>query len=202
MTGRFSTIYCACPIWSGARTAPARPVWLTELGWPTYSPHNTLRQDFAPPRCVRQAELIVRCYLLAIVSGIEPRTFWYNFRNDGEDPVLLRTSDGHRGSPVPAQTRLPHLRRADPDGLRPVRQLDLEADTFAWCFADDSATKPRRVTVAWNPHRDLEIELPVWGTAAHRINAVGEHTPLKVADGRITVPLRRGAAVYVMEHGE
>jgi hypothetical protein len=181
-----------------------RPVWLTELGWPTYSPHNTLRQDFIATSLRHQAELIVRAYLLAIGSAIEPRTFWYNFRNDGEDPFYFEHQMGivdRQFRPKPAYRTYAVLTRML-DGLRPVRQLDLEADTFAWCFADDSATKPRRVTVAWNPHRDLEIELPVWGTAAHRINAVGEHTPLKVADGRITVPLRRGAAVYVMEHGE
>jgi GH35 family endo-1,4-beta-xylanase len=33
------------------------------------------------------AELLTRSYLCAIVSGVEPRTFWYDFRNDGDNPI-------------------------------------------------------------------------------------------------------------------
>ena len=44
-------------------------------------------------RGYNQAELIARTYLCSIVSGVEPRTFWYDFRNDGTqflvDPVVL-----------------------------------------------------------------------------------------------------------------
>ncbi len=29
-----------------------------------------------------------------MVSGIQPRTFWYNFRNDGDDPVYFEHNMG------------------------------------------------------------------------------------------------------------
>jgi hypothetical protein len=53
-----------------------------------------LRQSFPSTTLRAQAELIVRCYLFAIGSGIEPRTFWYNFRNDGEDPFYFEHQMG------------------------------------------------------------------------------------------------------------
>lgn len=59
---------------------PRRPVWITEMGWSTFTPHNTLRQDFVPTTLRSQAELIARVYLGALVSGVEPNTSWYDFR--------------------------------------------------------------------------------------------------------------------------
>ncbi len=71
-----------------------RPVWLTELGWSTYTPHNTIKQSFIPMTLRGQAERIARCYLCSIVSGVDPRTFWYNFRNDGFDPIYFEHNMG------------------------------------------------------------------------------------------------------------
>ncbi len=71
-----------------------RPVWLTEMGWATHVPHNALGQDFQPNTQRAQAELIARSYLCAIVSGVEPRTFWYDFRNDGDDPLYFEHNMG------------------------------------------------------------------------------------------------------------
>ena len=82
-----------------------RPVWLTEMGWATHVPHNALGQDFPPNTQRVQAELIARSYLCAIVSGVEPRTFWYDFRNDGEDPMYFEYNMGiiyHDFRPKPA----------------------------------------------------------------------------------------------------
>jgi hypothetical protein len=186
----------------------ARPVWLTELGWATYSPHNTLRQDFAPTTLRAQAEFIVRCYLLSIVSGIEPRTFWYNFRNDGEDPCYF---EHHMGivdrelRPKPAYRTYAVLTRVLA-GLKPGRQLELGEGTMAWTFVtSDQQTEPgattdrKGVTVLWNPQKDIEVSVPVRSTRVRRLNAVGESGTLSARDGRVSVPLRRGAVVYLVE---
>ena len=71
-----------------------RPVWLTEMGWATHVPHHALRQDFEPNSQRTQAELLARTYLCSIVSGVEPRTFWYDFRNDGDDPIYFEHNLG------------------------------------------------------------------------------------------------------------
>ena len=64
-----------------------REVWITEMGWATNVPHNTLGQDFQPVTQRRQAELLARAYLDAIASGVAPNISWYDFRNDGTDPT-------------------------------------------------------------------------------------------------------------------
>jgi hypothetical protein len=175
-----------------------RPVWLTELGWPTYSPHNTLRQSFAPTTLRAQAELIVRCYLLAIGSGIEPRTFWYNFRNDGEDPFYFEHQMGivHRNfQPKPAFRTYATLTRIL-DGLTLEQELNLGSNTLAWSFSHPSQPD-RRVLALWNPFRDTTLELPVPVQRIQRVNAVGEAAWLEAKNGRIQVQLRRGAPLYL-----
>jgi hypothetical protein len=178
-----------------------RPVWLTELGWPTYSPHNTLSQSFAPTTLRVQAELIVRCYLLAIVSGIEPRTFWYNFRNDGEDPFYFEHQMGivdREFRPKPAYRTYAVLTRVLRD-LRPDGAVELEGEAMAWAFVANNPEARGRVTVLWNPHRDSEPLVPVRTARVQRLNAVGEVEWLGARDGRVRVPLRRGAPVYLLE---
>jgi hypothetical protein len=175
-----------------------RPVWLTELGWPTYSPHNTLRQSFAPTTLRDQAGLIVRCYLLAIGSGIEPRTFWYNFRNDGEDPFYFEHQMGivnRQFQPKPAYRTYAILTKIL-DGLTLERELDLGSDTIAFSFSH-KIQPDRRVTVLWNPRRDIEHDLPVCVSRVQRVNAVGETTWLDASNGHIRIHLRRGAPLYL-----
>jgi GH35 family endo-1,4-beta-xylanase len=186
-----------------------RPVWLTELGWSTYSPHNTLRQDFAPTTLRTQAELIARCYLLAIVSGIDPRTFWYNFRNDGDDPFYFEHHMGivdRQLQPKPAYRTFAVMTRRLA-GLKPVGSLQLGAGTQAWRFAPapgetagsavDSSSPT--VTVLWNPRADEHVTVPWDAATARRVNAMGESIALSVRGGQVVVPLRRGAVVYLVE---
>jgi hypothetical protein len=175
-----------------------RPVWLTELGWPTYSPHNTLRQSFAPTTLRAQAELIVRCYLLAIGSGIEPRTFWYNLRNDGEDPFYFEHQMGivnRQFQPKPAYRAYATLTQML-DSLTLERELDFGSDTLAFSFVD-KAKPDRRVIALWNPRRDIEHDLPVRAQRVQRVNAMGETAWLDASNGRVTVRLRRGAVLYL-----
>jgi len=178
-----------------------RPVWLTEMGWATHTPHHTVPQDFAPNTLRAQAELITRSYLCAIASGVEPRTFWYNFRNDGEDPVYFEHQMGivyHDFRPKPAYAAYANLTRVL-KGMRldgPVNEPD---GVLAYRF------KPRSgsgygVVVAWNPAADGKMELPT-DRPMLRVNVMGESTPLTPAAGVVSVPLKKGAPVYVMEAG-
>jgi hypothetical protein len=183
-----------------------RPVWLTELGWATYSPHNTLRQDFAATTLRVQAELIVRCYLLAIVSGIEPRTFWYNFRNDGEDPFYFEHHMGivdRQFRPKPAYRAYAVMTRLL-SGLRPAGQLKVEPGAIAWRFAGsdngDEAKNPHpRVTVVWNPLQDTEVSVPVDAPQVRRVNVMGEQDAVFTSGGTARLPLRKGAVIYLVE---
>ena len=176
-----------------------RPVWLTEMGWATHTPHNTLKQDFAPNSLRAQAELIARSYLCAIVSGVEPRTFWYDFRNDGDDPIYFEHQMGivdHDFRPKPAYVAYATLTEVLA-GQTLDRQLETSPGTFAFRF-QSSAGSPGSVLAVWSPLTDTRVELPVPAERILRVNAVGERSELQAAGGKLNVELKKGAAVYLV----
>lgn len=176
-----------------------RPVWLTEMGWATHMPHNTINQDFAPNPQRRQAELIVRSYLCAIVSGVEPRTFWYNFRNDGHDPIYFEHQMGivyqdfrPKAAYVTYVTMTQWLR-----GKRLLGPVPAPEGVLAFRFAAED--KPAEwLIAAWSPVADAVLDIPWEMRGAVRVNAVGERRPLTAAEGRLRLPLKVGAAVYLL----
>jgi hypothetical protein len=186
-----------------------RPVWLTEMGWATHVPHHTLRQDFEPNSQRAQAELLARSYLCSIVSGVEPRTFWYNFRNDGEDPIYFEHNMGiltRDLRPKPAYIAFATLARVL-KGLRfagPARVTAPEG-TFAHSFTPDPKAEGAgravpgvaEVIALWNPKQTTAVAVPVRGAKATLVNTVGEERPLEVSQGRVQFELPAGKALYV-----
>jgi hypothetical protein len=176
-----------------------RPVWLTEMGWATHFPHNAFGQDFAPNTLRAQAELIVRTYLCSIVSGVEPRTFWYDFRNDGEDPFYFEHSMGilfRDFRPKPAYVTYATLTRVL-RGKRLAGPVEAGEGIFAYRFVP-AAQEDSSVIALWSPERDATVEVPVGETGVERMNAVGETRELKPDQGKARVDLRKGAPVYLL----
>ncbi len=176
-----------------------RPVWLTEMGWSTFAPHHVHKQDFASTTLRAQAELIARSYLCAIVSGVEPRTFWYNFRNDGDDPVYFEHQMGivYRDyRPKPAYIAfgtLAHLLR----DTKLAEKLTIDETTLAYRFT--SRNPDREVIALWNPQRDVQISLATQGKQqVICVNTVGEQTELPVREGKVGVSLKKGVPVYLV----
>ena len=176
-----------------------RPVWLTEMGWATHTPHHVLSQDFQPVSQRTQAELIARVYLASIVSGIEPRTFWYDFRNDGDDPIYFEHNMGimrrdGRGKPayrayaVLAQTL---------DGMKYDAPVDAGTGTMAYRFVSAAGTK-KQVLAIWNATADATADVKVPAGRVKIINGMGEIAEQDAANGMVKVELRAGAAVYVV----
>jgi len=176
-----------------------RPVWLTEMGWATHTPHNTVRQDFAPNTLRAQAELIARSYLCAIVSGVEPRTFWYNFRNDGDDPIYFEHQMGvlyHDFSPKPAYVAYSTLTRVL-RGKTLAGPVPVPHGVVGFNFKGHAGA-PGETIALWSPQSDAQIALPVTGKRFTRVNGIGEQSELAVRDGRVKVDLRKGAVVYLV----
>ncbi len=72
-----------------------RQVWITEMGWATHTPHNSDGAwTFQPNTQRRQAQLLARSYIDAIASGVSPNISWYDFRNDGDDPLNFEHNMG------------------------------------------------------------------------------------------------------------
>lgn len=176
-----------------------RPVWLTEMGWATHTPHNTLRQDFAPNSLRAQAELIARSYLCAIVSGVEPRTFWYDFRNDGDDPIYFEHQMGiiyNDFSPKPAYLAYATLTRAL-RGKRLAGPVPAPQGVLAFSFKPMAGGSGETIAL-WNPQADTDIELPATARRITRINGIGEQSELEARAGKVSVKLKKGAPVYLV----
>lgn len=60
------------------RLSAGKPLWITEMGYPTYGGAAGVDEE-------TQANYAVRTFLLARTSPAVERVFWYDFQNDGED---------------------------------------------------------------------------------------------------------------------
>jgi hypothetical protein len=58
--------------------APGKPLWITEIGYPTFAGASGVDEE-------TQANYLVRTFLLARTSPAIERVSWYDFQNDGED---------------------------------------------------------------------------------------------------------------------
>ncbi|MDR2850105.1 MAG: beta-galactosidase [Verrucomicrobiota bacterium] len=94
-----------------------RPVWITEMGWPTIPGNATERQ---------QADRLARSYLSAIGSGASGNICWYDFRNDGWNPYYNEENFGityQDLSPKPAYRALASVCRTFTRGTPAIERL-------------------------------------------------------------------------------
>ncbi len=181
-----------------------RPVWLTEMGWATHVPHNALDQDFQPNTQRAQAELIARSYLCAIVSGVEPRTFWYDFRNDGDDPLYFEHNMGiiYRDfRPKPAYIAFATLASVL-KGKKLDQALPAADGTLAYRFVPTQPGGENAVAL-WNPSSNAMMLLFVNAVKVTRVNAIGERhvEEMKPGSGNfhpVAVRLNRGSPEYLL----
>lgn len=169
-----------------------RPVWITEFGWSTFTPHNTLTQDFAPFTERQQASLLVRAYLCTLVAGIHTNTSWYDFRNDGEDPLYFENELGmlHRDfTPKPAYWAYSTMTRML-EGRTLAGKIDAGEGVFAYRFAGKGT-----VIVLWTADSDRTVKIPVEGKRVMLVNTMGESRDLPA--GTATLDLRAGAPIYL-----
>jgi hypothetical protein len=60
------------------RISAGKPLWITEMGYPTHAGAAGVDEE-------TQANYAVRTFLLARTSPAVERVFWYDLQNDGED---------------------------------------------------------------------------------------------------------------------
>ncbi len=177
-----------------------RPVWITEMGWTTYTPHHTIRQGFRPVTFREQAQMIARVYLTALVSGVRPKTSWYNFRDSGEDPTNFEHGLGtlyHDFRPKPSYIAYSTLTRIL-KGLESAEKLEVGGNTFAYRFSARDGSE-KIVIALWNPEKDIKLNVPVSGSGARIINAIGEEKKMKIPSGKMELLLPAGSPIYVIE---
>lgn len=182
-----------------------RPVWLTEMGWTANVPHHVLRQDFEPVTQRAQAQLLARVYLCSLVSGIQPLTFWYDFRDDGSDPFYFEHNLGtlrQDTRPKPAYLAFATLTRLL-EGTKLDGQIDAGAGVLAFRLR---SAKPEGgyVLALWNPQSDSPAELRLPAKRVRIINTIGETgerdtrpAPGDRSSRLLRLDLKAGAPVYV-----
>jgi hypothetical protein len=182
-----------------------RPVWLTEMGWATHVPHHVLGQDFQPNTQRLQAGLIARSYLCSFVSGVEPRTFWYDFRDDGDDAFYFEHNMGivHQDlRPKPAYQAYATLARVLKD-LKLDGPVEAGAGNFAYRFVSGTGSGSTVIAV-WNPKIEAVAGIKLQAKRAVVVNTIGEEHEVKTEKARgpagarmLQLKLNAGAPVYV-----
>ena len=180
---------------------PARPIWATELGWPTY---GTVDEE-------HQARWLVRSLLLLAGAGVD-RVYWYTMY-DGPKPMafppedafgLFHYDDPSDGTFAPAPKRawlaLENL-LAQAGPLAVVADvtpaLGAPADVRGYQLADPTGANARQVTVVWRTDDaapPVMVSVPVGGGPLHVVDLVGQ--PL-AASATVAVS---GSPVFVIEN--
>jgi hypothetical protein len=180
-----------------------RPVWITEMGWTTYTPHNSwVQEGFTPTPLREQAQLIIRTYLSCIISGIDPKVFWYDLRNDGTDPHNFEDNIGimyKDFTPKPAYIAYSTMTRTL-KGMKFIQALNMGEGIYSALFSDEK-NSTGRVIALWSPSADRDAEVEVNSDKATQINTIGEATDLKVYTRErkkfVTVHLLKDSPVYI-----
>ncbi|MCY3021399.1 MAG: beta-galactosidase [Planctomycetota bacterium] len=177
-----------------------RQAWITEMGWATHVPHNSMRMDFNVTPQRKQAELLARAYIGAIASGVAPNISWYDFRNDGTDPLNFEHNMGiitRDFRPKPAYRAYATMTRML-KGLKADKPLDLDPGVVAWRFGKADA---RNVVCLWSISGDKAVAVPA-AKPMVLTGLMGDAETLTPAAGNVTVPLRGEAPVFLTEPPE
>ena len=177
-----------------------RQVWITEMGWATHVPHHTLKMDFQVTTQRKQAELIVRAYLDALVSRAAQNISWYDFRNDGTDPYNFEHNMGivtRDFRPKPAYRAYATMTQTL-KGLNADRALDCGPGVIAYRF---SAPGLPAVVALWSVSGDKQVTLPSQ-VPFLLIGLMGDTEKIKVEGGKASVSLRNEVPVFLKETTE
>ncbi len=163
-----------------------RPVWITEMGWPSDRFGGTSER--------RQASFVARTYLTSVASGAVASVSWYDFRNDGNDPYYNEFNFGMVRNdlrPKPAYRALATIANTLA-GMKLIGQIDLGPDAYAFRFGDGNTDV---VAVCAPQNGSL---LAFRGEEKPEIISIfGERAVSATADGICVVTLEAGMPVYI-----
>ena len=158
----------------------AKPIWITEIGWPTHVGDERASTE------EKQAAMIVRLYIQAIVSGRVEKIFWYNYRNDGLDKKYNEHNFGilHRDfTPKPAYIAYNTMTKAIGQA-KYMRELDLGENVRAYLFAENE----KQILVLWCLKGTQEAELEATGDV-EVIDVMGKSSMLEAMRGVVKVKI-------------
>lgn len=168
-----------------------KPVWITEMGWPTQLPDGVSERD--------QAGLLARSYLCAAASGAAENVSWYDFREDGTCPFY---NEHHFGvvkhadfSPKPGYRALATVCRTL-GGQKLDHKLNLGNGVFAYRFAGQTED----VIAIWTADRAalLSLDLKSKSPVVLRDLMGNEST---IAGSRTLISIRPNSPVFLIARG-
>ena len=130
--------------------APEKPLWITEIGYPTHAGAAGVHEE-------TQANYLVRTFLLARSSPAVERVFWYDFQNDGEDRIEAEFNFGlvrMDKAPKPSYRALKTMTSLVGD-LSPA-EFRSTGDTYLLTFEGGK----NRLTAVWRTGGAESIKVP------------------------------------------
>jgi hypothetical protein len=163
--------------------AGGRRVWITEMGWSTHLNGGKDERE--------QAQLLARCYLSAVASGVMDSMGWYDFRNDGTNAFYFEENFGvirTDMTPKPAYRALASVCRTLHSGK--PRLVETGDDTvLALCMGDNTAI--------WSAVRDVRVRCALNRRPGPLTNLMGEPAPSTPKGRSVEIPLKAGAPVFL-----
>lgn len=165
-----------------SETADGKPVWITEMGWPTSVGGASEREA---------ATLLARCYMSAVASGVCNNVSWYDFRNDGWDIYYNEENFGvlyNDLRPKPGYRALATVCRTFDRG--PLRgSEDFGEGVFA--LQSDNAT------ALWTADNEVIVRCRVISGTPGVKNLMGEWLDAVPEGGVLTLSLKAGLPVFI-----
>lgn len=159
-----------------------RPVWITEMGWPTHIGGGVDERA--------QAQLLSRCYMGAVASGAVQNMGWYDFRNDGDDPFYNESNFGvlrQDMTPKPAYRALATVCRAFAAGKSAAAKVE-GGGVLGLQMGDSLAL--------WSPSGDREVGVWFRRAPASVRNLMGEPIDVRPGAKHMHALLRSGSPLF------
>ena len=170
------------------RDGRQKPVWITEMGWPTH-----LYGGVSEPE---QARLLSRSYLCAVAADVGMNMSWYNFRDDGNNVFynehrfgVVRSDDL---GPKPGYRALATICRGLA-GKKLAGRVDLGRGVLAYLFRGRDGD----VAAVWSPAGDRLAAAHVTGEGLTLVDLMGHPSQPVMEAGVCLLPLRSGTPVLL-----
>jgi hypothetical protein len=172
---------------------PAKPLWITEMCWNTHlHPYGVSE--------LRQADLLVRLYVLGIASGQIGKIFWWTLKDGGSrqfdqaDMVGLMRADlspKYAYHAYAVMTR--HL-----EGKRWLRNDVFGPEVFVCAFRDEASGEDTLVAWANRPRAYIRVSNTARGLDCYDLFGTRRHVPHDpVRTGSLPVPLGE-SPIYIV----
>ncbi len=166
-----------------------KPVWATEIGWPTHQGKRGVTEPV-------QAQMLARAYLIALEAGVEV-VFWYEFQAMERKPDY---NEDHFGvvhldlKPKPAYAALKTLARVRPAGSKGLdgAWLSGEVHRTGWQRPDGE-----KVWALWSPEQDRELSVRIEGRLGEALDHLGGAAEVRADGGLATLSVGPGPTYLV-----